>query len=99
MTRDEIEAQLRLAAALQHEEPFYGQELIRRLAAALESLTAWRPMETAPRDGTFIIAIWEQYKPEPLYHITRYVDGGWIGAAKSFPPTAWLPLVPPPQVK
>ena len=60
----------------------------------------WRPIESAPKGGTEIIAV--NYRNE-MYHLTfvRWVlrDGyvGWIGRSGLLEhPTHWRPLPPPP---
>ena len=70
----------------------------------------WQPIETAPKDGTFLL-LWEQYSTNPFIGSwlgTRWTvshehvdaEGGWDGAnvvdALSMPVTHWMPLPAPP---
>lgn len=79
-------------------------EEIKRLRAEQE----WQPIETAPRDGTRILA-WFDHLPHPVisWFIRRGKKSGkWsscgIGYSASFSldvePTHWKPLPPPPKV-
>lgn len=84
--------------------------LIARLADALEAATQWRPIETAPRDGTpFIAAGGGLYEPA----LCEYLDdedniGAWecgyvtLNDTDNEPggynrPRLWLPLPPAPE--
>ena len=81
--------------------------------AVAAAVPEWLPIETAPKDGTFIL-LWEQYSTAPFVgswvhqgwsvsHEHVDAEGGWDGAnvvdALSLPITHWLPLPPPPEVK
>lgn len=68
-------------------------------------MTAWQPIETAPRDGTFVIlcafdVILDggiRYTSDP-YCSWRFKDSNeWAGWPHRFPPTHWLPLPEPPD--
>lgn len=71
-------------------------------------MTDWRPIETAPKDGTTVqVALWawNQVGGQRLYCYARYGQGGphwqevrWdeVGE-KIYDPTHWMPLPPPPQ--
>lgn len=63
---------------------------------------AWQPMETAPKDGAFYLAV----DGTGCYAVLNeppgcargewfFVKGDWRGAAKDFHPTHWKPLSPP----
>jgi hypothetical protein len=63
----------------------------------------WQPIETAPKDGTFILGY---YADRPwLWDIVQwdagYLGGAWWGGGHEndgplFPPTHWMPLPDPP---
>lgn len=59
----------------------------------------WRPIETAPKDGTPIIALWAQ-KDSKHAESVYWSDGAWIweqdGDSPAQDPTHWVPkpLVP-----
>lgn len=56
----------------------------------------WQPIETAPKDGTFVLA----YRPcDPYFEPMYFNDGIWHwfdGDSPSFQPTHWMPLPDPP---
>jgi hypothetical protein len=66
---------------------------------------AWRPMPSAPRDGTRILVCWRYWSPYP--QIARFFAGSWEAECcisptheKAFPerqPTRWQPLPLPPN--
>jgi hypothetical protein len=69
----------------------------------------WRPIESAPKDGTEIIA-WGVMAGEPGYTSDekawtgiRWSKDGWVTTKPQgryfvgFHPTHWVPLPPPPQ--
>jgi len=63
----------------------------------LRKQTEWRPIETAPRDGTWIIAA----SDELGVCIVQHIEGDWYGDSSSGEPiddlTHWLPLPTPPN--
>ena len=81
-----------------------------RDGAAKEQQAEWRHIETAPKDGSYLL-LWEQYSDAPFVgywsggswsvsHEHVDAEGGWDGAnvvdALSMPITHWMPLPPPP---
>jgi hypothetical protein len=73
-----------------HDDCIFAIELLRALLAERE----WRPIETAPKDGTSVFTM-------PHQRVTHYVDGvGWIFwhtsseeyRALEPQPTHWQPL-------
>jgi hypothetical protein len=77
---------------------------VERLTARLAEATTWRPIETAPKDGT---VFWASMKVGP--HLKPYQDtcewfaserheggGWWVSHAMPCYPTHWLPLPPAP---
>lgn len=56
----------------------------------------WRPIETAPKDGTFILAGW---RGNPAVNRLHFYHGEWTDGASNDvyrQPTDWMPLPPPP---
>lgn len=69
---------------------------------------SWRPIETAPKDGTLILAVEDFTRvddndnayPED-FAVVQWVKRGWVGFGlylESFQPTHWMPLPAPPSV-
>ena len=71
----------------------------------------WKPIESAPKDGTHIL-LWEQWGTDPFVgwwcmgswsasHEHVDAEGGWDGAVVvdriECPVTHWMPLPEPPQ--
>lgn len=74
--------------------------------------SGWRPIETAPRDGTPFLAWCEGTSPinglkRSYWGLCHWDDKGrdvfvhyWDGdPAPDFPPLYWMPLPPPPEAK
>lgn len=75
--------------------------------------TSWQPIETAPRDGTEILAVWFEHPDRPDYSIVEWSERGWVGkcdgskaiesegywGTKYRTPfvTHWMPLPEPPK--
>lgn len=69
----------------------------------------WQPIETAPRDGTRVLAIWGKHGTQIIYWYSweerpeYLVKAGacWKPENQRCPinatPTHWMPLPPPPE--
>jgi len=70
--------------------------------AGENSTTGWQPIETAPRDGAFVLAFGEHNGAlaDCSIAIIQWWDdaGGWFsdGREYTFSPTHWMPLPEPP---
>lgn len=53
----------------------------------------WRPIETAPRDGTWVLAIWSQ-SPRTIEAARVFGSGSWETGGEDGlrTPTHWMPL-------
>ncbi len=59
-------------------------------------MSAWQPIETAPRDGAHIL-VWDSLRKIP---VPAQFDGVYIAhflGDKVIHPTHWMPLPQPPQ--
>lgn len=79
------------------------QSLRRRIAAQPQQAVAgWRPIESAPRDGTPILVGHAQRVIAPVYWLTDQDAGvpGWYlwppNVRLQWKPTHWMPLPTPP---
>ena len=66
-------------------------------------MSAWQPIETAPKDGTRILAYGLERKRYWIVDVVRWHqpgnpvhDGFWIGTHYTIKPTHWMPLPEPP---
>ena len=64
----------------------------------------WQPIETAPRDGTYILLFGRHSRRGGLIQITaRWGGGDWESADDGYGayiiPTHWMPLPDPPEAK
>lgn len=73
------------------------------IAGALRDAERWRPIETAPRDGTKVLLYHHGYKSafyrrdhEPRVWVDVFREGNWYNTAPSAQPTHWRPLPAPP---
>ena len=72
--------------------------------AALKAAQEWRGMESAPKDGTFVLVIDSEYGDHGGAFVARYTEafsGSWLINTSHVPhvvyPTHWMPLPTPPQ--
>lgn len=86
------------------EDSYLAQCAKRTITKALASVPdrQWQDIETAPKDGTRILAIW-RYRPEDphagsaSHEVVRWC--GWWDSSDGLTrpePTHWMPLPPPP---
>jgi len=81
------------------------ERMIKDALAALPSCEGWRGIESAPRDGTYILA-YPALLQIPLV-ITWKREKGWLGSWRMpmtdspppYVPTHWMPLPSPPERK
>lgn len=68
----------------------------------------WKTIDSAPRDGTWLLLYWPHWFHTPVtgYYDTRGWGGGNVGwysdrmtHADGVEPTHWMPLPPPPLTK
>lgn len=60
----------------------------------------WQPIETAPKDGTRLLACWDIN--EPSYGVVWWEDGSWVeydADNRVSDPTHWRPLPVSPSIK
>lgn len=72
---------------------------IERAAIEAYQRQQWRPIETAPKDGTRIIvyrALEPGYEHE-LIGFDMWRNGNWYRSRRAMRPTHWQPLPPPPE--
>lgn len=86
---------------------FYVQKQVEHAAPALLAAAeaqTWRPMESAPKDGTWFLG-WETHYKYPMLAHWKSGDWRWEGQEYSllhtnsysgYPATHWLPLPLPP---
>lgn len=72
--------------------------------AALKAAQEWRGMESAPKDGTWVLVIDSEYGDHGGAFVARYTEafsGSWLINTSHVPhvvyPTHWMPLPTPPQ--
>ena len=60
-------------------------------------MSEWKPIESAPRDGTEFLAYWFNSKTYGICHMAK--DGEWSDECdhSTSAPTHWMELPEPPQ--
>ena len=78
------------------------RDILRRLADALEAAEGgWQPIETAPKDGTWVLA-YDADEYGETTETAHWVRNGMFGGAweisdeMQIKPTLWMPLPAPP---
>ena len=77
--------------------------------AALLAATQWRPIETAPKDGTWVLLCWKETPTgsecfdewSPGQAVGKWYYDGWMRCSEysvGGNPTHWMPLPKPPSV-
>lgn len=79
-------------------------EVMRDIDEAASSLRAsgWRSIDSAPKDGTWILFYVHRYAVPTVgkwYERGRYESGFWMSSAMQISPTHWMPLPTPPVAK
>jgi hypothetical protein len=68
---------------------------------------AWRPIATAPKDGEFLLGVWEGDWHNPRKRFKTYQARGFVGGpvwganyrteeGEAYEMAGWMPLPPPP---
>lgn len=82
-----------------------AEEAGRAIEAALEIKSQWRPISTAPKDGTFYLATDgkdQRVENCPEGHVAgiwRRIDGDWRGYSLGDDSTHWQPLPDVPETR
>lgn len=79
---------------------------LRTLDASGKDRREWQPIETAPKDRTFVLLSGFEYDRPParwieLGHFTGHVwqQDGMLNGEYLYEPTHWMPLPAPPRAK
>lgn len=101
MALDANEMLLDAARYIENEKPAWAQAAREAVAAARNG---WRPIETAPRDGTRIIVYRPKFDGDYIpqvgwdFWMTKgLLEPTWGKSRKDVPPTHWMPFPEPPR--
>lgn len=65
---------------------------------ATETTTGWRPIETAPKDGTQILLLGDRSVVNGSWNRgSAFFSPHWMGGIHE--PTHWMPLPAPPEIQ
>lgn len=99
MSDDELNRHLRDILDIDRKTSFAAARDRLRLAvdaAVREERESWQPIETAPKDGTEILAV-TTYAGEPYIDVVSFAHPYWIRSNRyACRPTHWMPLPKPP---
>lgn len=82
--------------------------IIDEAAACIREMVEWRPIETAPRDGTLILCLYPERHGQGRVSLRYWAFGDWPSSGRTegwsdqhrqlrkTDPTHWLPLPPAP---
>lgn len=72
-----------------------------RADARLNQTQGWRPIETAPKDGTTVLLLGYNKRHADGYWESKAYDGNgcWVWPYVKAEPRNWMPLPQPPQEK
>lgn len=75
-----------------------ARKAMREAAACIREMVEWRPIETAPRDGSEIIAMIARKRVRLAWYFKPSSrTEGWLDEnGRAINPTHWLPLPPAP---
>lgn len=84
-----------------HAEEAYGWMLGYNDAvlALREFILVWQPIETAPKDGRYVLLMIPAWYHPPRWRVARWKDTGATSGFEGYygpEPTHWMPLPPPP---
>lgn len=83
-------------------------DLLTEAAACIREMVEWRPIETAPRDGTLILCFYPDRYGQDQFSLRYWAVGDWPSSGRTegwsdqhrqlrkTEPTHWLPLPPAP---
>jgi hypothetical protein len=59
----------------------------------------WQPIETAPKDGSPVLGVWQCLNQTWDYNVVQFSDDVWWNYYfdGSHTPTHWMPLPEPPK--
>jgi hypothetical protein len=107
MTTDHDIDQVRLALETLEgcwHPPAYAKEALAALWRIEERAAAWKPISSAPRDGTYILIAVPPYDNEEFVQPALWYQGerdespAWENSGGRYPKaTHWMPLPPPPK--
>lgn len=85
-----------------------ARKAMREAAACIREMVEWRPIETAPRDGTLILCLYPDRHGQGRLSLRYWAVGDWPSSGRTegwsdqhrqlrkTDPTHWLPLPPAP---
>ncbi len=101
----EREAQIRQEAAHWHYDKSNDEMVLIRLLDEARAQSGWRPIETAPKDGTKVLVFCPHDSPfQAVANYHRQESPEWVGWVESYdgediwPPSHWMPLPPAPPI-
>lgn len=90
------------------EAEWWAAREIERLEACICEMVEWRPIETAPRDGTLILCLYPDRHGQGRLSLRYWAVGDWPSSGRTegwsdqhrqlrkTDPTHWIPLPPAP---
>ena len=98
MSDDLVERLREMGGSPVSHRPITAGRLCKEAAAEIErlrSLTDWRPIESAPKDGAAVLLY--RSNPRRTVKVDRWLTNWWYETKIEHAPTHWLPLPEPPK--